>query len=281
MGGSKQQAPEPPDVAKASRDGVLADLLTLPGRRQAEIAAATGSVTEIDVPEFDDAGNFSGYTKQTVDFTNASNAALQASQIEQDRVGADAQAKSILDIQGKYGDQFVDQSLDQLRRADPTGFAIRDELGSQIQAQLASGGELTASEQRNVSQNVRSAQAARGNILGVGAATQEVLASDAARRNRQQQNFANASAFLSGATPQQQFGQVGAAQVGAAPFAPVQFNPGSQLNGNAGIAGQNFASNIFNTQAQLFQAQLNQPNPFMQAAGIVGGLGSAALIGRN
>lgn len=279
--GSKAKEPEAPDVAKASRDGVLADLLTLPGRRQAELAAQLGLKASIDVPQFDSNGNFTSMQKVDVDFTGAGDSMRQQAQIEQDRIGAEAQAKTVLDIQAKYGDQFVDQSLSQLRRADPTGFAVRDELGRQIQDQLAGGGDLTSGEQRGVEQSVRSSQAARGNILGVGAATQEVLASDAYRTNKQQRNFSNAAAFLNGSTPQAQFAQLGGAQIGAAPVQPVAFQSGMNVNPNAGLAGQNFASNIFNTQAQMYQANLQQGNPFMQAAGMVAGLGSAALIGRK
>ncbi|MGA1785009.1 MAG: hypothetical protein ACO39R_06480, partial [Pontimonas sp.] len=275
--GSKAREPEAPDVAKASRDGVLADLLTLPGRRQAELAAQLGQKASIDVPQFDASGNFTGMQKLEVDFTGAGDAIRQQAQIEQDRIGADAQAKSILDIQSKYGNQFVDQSLEQLRRADPAGFAARDELGRQIQEQLAAGGALTAGEQRGVEQSVRASQAARGNILGVSAATQEVMASDAYRQQKQQRAFSNAGSFINGSTPQGQFGTLQAAQGGAAPYAPVSFQRGMGLDPKAGLAGQNFASNIFSTQAQIYQTSVNKPNPFMEVAGMAAGVAGSMM----
>lgn len=62
------------------------------------------------------------------------------------------------------------------RDADPAHAALRDALLAQTGDDLALGDMLSAGQQRMAEQNVRSAQAARGNILGPTASIEEAMA---------------------------------------------------------------------------------------------------------
>ncbi len=69
------------------------------------------------------------------------------------------------------------------RSVNPNTYAARDQLGQNILDGLKAGDSLTESQSRRVQQNIRGAQAARGNILGDGAAFDEAIAqSDYAQR---------------------------------------------------------------------------------------------------
>src|SRR5262245_2407314 len=111
MGGG--DAPDPPDYAGAARQGVYADLETYPLRYIIEAASRMGGKVTLDGKTYD----FSG-------LGDADNAAAMS----------DKMAQTLLDIQRDLGPEFVKQRLEELKQADPKGYAARQELFSRIMA---------------------------------------------------------------------------------------------------------------------------------------------------
>lgn len=200
MGGGG--APAPPDYEAAAQQGVYADLETYPLRYLVDAASRAGGKVTVDGQNYD----FTG-------LGDADNAAVMS----------DKMASTLLDIQRGLGPQFIQQRLDELKQADPQGYAARqdlfdriiadsnehpdrplaDDLQSKIVGQLTNAGKLDARELEQVQQQVRGGQVARGNFLGNSATAEEagaaVNASDALKGQQQSQ----ALGFLSsGVTPE-------------------------------------------------------------------------------
>ena len=161
---------------------------------------------------------------------------------------ADKMAETMLNVQQKYGKEFIQQRMEELKAADPTGYEVRQMLGEAAKEDLALGTQLSPEMRNQVEQQERAAQAARGNIYGSAPAAAEAMAVGDAGFRMRQQRLANAASFLSGTTPVSQFGQISGAQGGASPFNPVGIQSGLTLNPNAGAQGQQFAMNTFNQQ---------------------------------
>lgn len=274
MGDDEQPPPPPPpDYAAANRAGIMADIETLPVRRQIELAAKLGQ-----------RGSYTLDGKQySYDFTSQGDAEFAKQQAVTARQTAMDGAQNLLDIQEKYGQRFLDTSREQLKASDPIGFALREDLGRRVSGQLGAGGSVTDSERRGVSQNVRAVQTRLGNTNGVAAGVQEALSQTDYQRGIEQQRLGNAGAFLAGTTPLSQFGQLQSAGVGAAPYMATGVNAIGQ-NANAGQMGTQFAANVYGTQGSIYSAQLqaqaSQGNPWMQGLGIVAGVaGSVASAG--
>lgn len=228
------------------------------------------------------------------DFTGAGDADFQRTSDAILRESSFTNARTALDLQGKFGSEYVAQSRKQLQESDPIGFALRESMGQRVSEQLSMGGSSTDAQRRLVSQGVRANQTRSGNTAGVAAGVAEVMAQGEYSRNLEQSRLSNAGAFLAGATPQAEFGQLRNAQQGAAPMAPGQFDrsmvPGFNPN-NTGQALQ-FASNNYSTQMSGYNAQLSaqaqKGNPWMQGLGMVlgagvslatAGMGAAAIGG--
>ena len=210
------------------------------------------------------------------DFTGLGDIDAARQQLDFSRESADATAQTTLYLQQRYGADFIRQRLEELKLSDPTGFALREQMGQSVTDELAQGSRLSPSMLAEVQQSTRAAQAARGNVMGDANAAVEGMESGNAGYRLFQQRLANASAFLSGTTPVAQFGQISGAQQGAVgvnPMAIQQF--GSTVNPNAGAQGSQFAmqsygqqsSNTFNSNAQ---------NPWSTLLGGITGMGATA-----
>lgn len=279
------QGPGSPDYSAASAAAIWTDLQTLPARRTIEAAARTGGRVFFDDTWWD----FSGMSDADIAAKNA-----------------DLFAQKMLEIQKKYGAEFVAQRLQELQQSDPEGWAARKQMyqliqdsiarpadtrmnqavADQIMAELQQGGQLSDDVRREVEQQVRRGQAARGNTHGNAALFQEAQEVGMAAERRKaerlaraqswltsgatpddvefrrfQQNLANLGSYVEGRTPVSQFGQLSGAQSGAAPFVPGASMPG--LDPNAGARGAQFALDRYAAT----------PNPWMQ--GIAGGLAGA------
>jgi hypothetical protein len=281
-------APGSPDYGAANREGVLADIYTLPTRRLIEALARTGGQQRLSI---------SG-TPVDVNFTGLGDADIAAR-------NARTMARELLSLQQQYGPQYIAEARRQLQLSDPEGVAGRERLYGEIMGQLDQapdtemsqllrneimsevqrGGELDPEVAREVEQNVRRGQTARGNILGNAAVFQEAQqvgqAAEQRRSARQQkalqfltsgaspqdieyrrfqQNIGNLGSFLHGQTPTAQFSQLSGAQNQAAPFMP---GPAMQtnINPNAGQQAANFAQ-------QNYAAQSQQTNPWLAGIGI-------------
>ena len=266
----KGSAPAPPDYAAANREGILTGVELLPLQKKIEAAAKMGTKISYKDPR-------TGETKE-VDFTGAGDADQMRSQIGFMTEAADALAKSQLESQQKYGLGYVEQRSKELEAADPLGAKMRKALGEDIYKE-GFGTGLSKSQEDQVTQAERGAQAARGNIFGGAPAAAEAMSVGDAGFRMRQQRLANASAFLSGTTPVAQFGQISGAQQGASAWNPMGIQQGMGLNANAGQMGAQFALSNYNNQMQEFQA--NQANnPLAKIGGLAfGALATAATGG--
>lgn len=245
----------------------MTDVETLPVRRQIDMAARMGRTGTYTL----------GGQQYSYDFGGLSDLDYARQQRQYQRETAFGSAQDLLDIQERFGTQFLETSRDQLKASDPIGFAIRENMGKQVNRELALGGAATDDELRGVQQRVRANQSRLGNTMGVAAGVQEVMGQHQYQQQRQQQRLSNAGSFLSGTTPLSQFGQLRSAQMGAAPYAPVGANA-IGVNPNAGALGANFAQQRYGTQANIYNTQLaNQQNPWMQGLGMAAGVAGGYL----
>lgn len=219
--------PTAPNYDEAARQGVYADLETYPLRYLTDAASKTGGAVTID--------------GKTYDFTGLGDA-------DNARVMSDKMAQTLLDIQKGLGPQFVQQRIEELKQADPQGYAARkdlfdritadsqanpdrpmaEDLQSSITSTLQNAGKLDKKGLEEVQGQVRGGQIARGNYLGNAATSQEagaVVGASNALRDQQQQT---AEGFLgSGVTPedvtyrrmQQSLSSLGAFESGQTPTA--------------------------------------------------------------
>ena len=267
-----------PNIAGANEAGVWANAETLGIQKMINNAAKFGKKIDLKVPVFDSGGNKIGYKDVTYDFAGYSDADATRAEMDFAVEAADKMAASMLDVQKKYGEDFVRQRKKELDASDPTGAAVREELGRSALDDLKRGYELDPGMRREVTEAEQAGQLARGNILGSGAAAAEALSvGDAAYRMRQQR-LANAASFLSGATPVAQFGQLSGAQQGASPFNPMGIQAGLALNPNAGAQGQQFAMNTYNPQMNWAanQQPIGAQLLGMATGGVMQGLGTYA-----
>ena len=242
-------APDPPNVAGANEAGVWADARTLGVRKLIANAAKFGKKIDLVVPSFDAAGNKIGEEKVTYDFSGFSDMDATKADLDFAAESADKMAATMLDVQKKYGKDFIQQRMEELKAADPTGYEVRQMLGEAAKEDLALGTQLSPEMLNQVQQAERSRQLASGNVFyGSAPAAAEAMAVGDAGFRMRQQRLANAASFLSGTTPVSQFGQISGAQGGASPFNPVGIQSGLTLNPNAGAQGQQFAMNTFNQQ---------------------------------
>ena len=231
--------PKIPDPNAAAVAGATADLELFPFQYQINALAKMGGKAVINGVEYD--------------FTGLGDADTAA-------VMSDKMAQTMLELQQEYGPEFVKQRLAELKAADPTGYAARQQLFDRImadaeanpdrpmnkalqdavQGELGKAGKLDARQIEEVQQGVRGKQIGRGIILGNAAASEEanalVGASESLRDRRQQQ----AAGFLgSGLSPedvqyrniQQSLSNLGAFTNGTTPTA--QFGAVSSASNGA------------------------------------------------
>lgn len=247
------------------------------------------------------------------------NAAFNQNLTQADTAAARAVAQQQANLPG-LNDLSLRLQGDALTAGDAAGrkvngglYGIRDEYAANLLDEMKSGSELTPAQRNKVQQRIRGAQAARGNILGDGAAFDEAIAeSDYAQNMINQRrsaalglinsrdlnpNFSsvnvvnptqvvapNSRAFDNIVNPVQTVGvnngpanfrsadplspNFTATTVGVPSLTPNVAPPGdplAMLNPNAGPAGANAAMNVWGTNTNI---AANQPNPWMQGAGL-------------
>ena len=271
---SSPKPPKPPDLAAANEAAVYADVETLPIRKMIESAAALGTSVTYTDPQTGE--------QKTADFTGFGDIDQSRAQLEFMAESASTIAKSQLDVQKEFGEEFIKQRIKELELSDPQGTEIRRMLGEEAKKDLEAGYGLGDELRQEVTQAVRGAQAARGNIMGDANAAAEAFAvGDAAIRLRQQR-LANAASFLSGITPVAQFGAISGAQQGAAGFNPMGIQQGIGVNPNSMQIGATFAQQSYKQESQnaFNSAKMNPWNTVLVAAAgaaqsaMTGGLGS-------
>jgi len=262
--------PAAPNYAEANREGIMADIRTLPARKAIEAAAKMGGHGSITV----------GGETISYDFRGISDLDQQVTNLEAYRQSADSMAQTALDIQKKYGADFADQALKRIEESDPVGFKVRRRLAEMTLSELEKGTQLSDEEVKFAEQAFRRSSAARGGpMLGTAPAIQETLSQYNMGRQLLTQRMNMARSYV-GQPQTAQFGQVAGAQQGAAPMMGQGLGAGIGLNANAGAQATSFASNIFGTQAQIYGTQMaNQSDPFGAVLGGVASIGMAGLTG--
>ena len=267
MGMYSADPPEPPDYAAATREGVESDINSLPLRKLIEAAARQGTkVTYTDMKG----------KEQTVDFTGFGDVDQSRQELEFAEESADRMAKAMLNVQEKYGADFVKQRLKELELSDPQFRKVRESLGKAALEDVESGYALAPGMREEVQQAARAGQMARGNVFGAAPAAEEAFEVGNAAFRLRQQRLANAASYLSGTTPVAQFGQIAGAQQGAAGFNPMGIRSGIGQDPNAGARSLGLATNTYNNQ---FQDYMNQQQQGADMFGSIVGLGAGALTG--
>ncbi len=284
MGGDSPPPPPPPpapppapNYAAANREAVQADIDTLPTRRMVEQAAKLGR--KVTLPD-----------GREVDFTGLGDeeAAREAARVNAET--ADLNAQSQLDVQRKYGAAFNSEALKRLQEIDPTGFKTRQDLAQVTNDELALGSKISPQAALQAENDIRGGQAARGNILGNAPLSAEVLGKFELGEKLKQQRLSNAQAYVLGTPLSAQYQNLQGAQQQTAPYQPVAFTPGANLNPNAGAQGAQFAQGVYGSQVSAYNGGLgyssniygsnvalaSRPNPWLQLAGTA--IGAAAGI---
>lgn len=258
MGFWEAEQPDPPDYAAANREGIMADIETLPLRRMIEQAAKLGTKIEYKDPSTGE--------MRSADFTGMGDVDLSQKLIDFSVSAADKLAAGQLATDQKYGVDFVEQRRKELQAADPEGFAIREQMGKSILDDIMAGKGLDDQMRAEVVEAERGAQAARGNILGQSSGAAEAMEVGNAGFRLWQQKLANAASFINGSTPVAQFSGLTNAQQGASPFNAMSPVAGSNLNPNAGAMGWQAATQSWNMQFQknAYEQQNNVWNQLFQ-----------------
>lgn len=282
--------PDAPDPNQAAIQGMMADMENYPFEYQINSLAKMGGKATIN--------------GKVYDFTGLGDADTAAAM-------SDKMAQTLLDLQKQYGPDFIKQKLAELKVADPTGYAARQQLFDQIMAdadaspdrpmntrlqamvqdELAKGGKLDARQTEQVQQGVRGKQLRSGIFLGNAATSEEanalVNAGEAERTKRQQQGI---GILNSGVLPedvqyrqiQQALSNLGNFTSGASPTNQFQ-SLSSASNGavpfqvgqsNAAAINPNAGVNGMNNALSLYNQEQNWANSQVNPwmAGISGGI---------
>lgn len=136
--GSQPEAPAPPDYAAANREGIYADIETLPIRRLLDYATRSGTAVTYKDPKTG--------SDITADFTGKGDIDLSRLQTQLRGETADLEAANQLGIAQKYGADFQQVALDALKRQDPAGYAGRQELAAGLRSDYATPTNVSESE---------------------------------------------------------------------------------------------------------------------------------------
>ena len=249
--------PEPPNYAATNAAAVEADIRSLPARKQVENLAKLGGAGDVQVPKYNKDGTLSGYDTISVDFRGKSDVDIAREFGKFQREEADINAANQLALNKKYAAEYTSEAKRQLQELDPTGYAVREQLGRTLTEELSAGQQLTPSEERQVTQSVRGAQVARGNIYGGAPIAQEALARYGAGVQRQQQRMANVQSYLGLNPIVAQAGGLSALQQGATPFMQTPIPQGVNINPAVGQVGTQFALGVYGNQTSQYNSLLD------------------------
>jgi hypothetical protein len=218
----------------------------------------------------------------------------QYAQTQTDIMQAQAPQMSAINLQNQkeYGPQLIQAALDNLKIADPTGLAVRNELGKKALAGLGADqyGKLSPEEQRQAEQDLRAGQVARGGGTASSDAIAEAIQKYNLGTQKQQLQLSNAGSFLNGSTPQAQFGNLN--QAGQTAQTRSQdtsgFSAGLFPSTNSLISNQasnygtyaGFANgmNNYNLGVANYNQQYSS-NPFLTGVGVASGIAGNIMGG--
>ncbi len=111
------------------------------------------------------------------------------------------------DVSAAYSPQNVENYLGMIDQADPSFNAVRSKLGAQVLEGLNAGYDLGPEFSRQVEQDVRKGQTARGNWLGPAATADEAFAKASARLDLYNQRQGQATNYLNSRSTSDLFSQ--------------------------------------------------------------------------
>lgn len=270
MGGSNPSPPPTPDYAAADSAAVQQQLKDLPEQLKVQQAAELG----INYTDPNTGKNF--------DFTGLGQAANLQQQLDLYQQSAPQIAQQQLDLNKEFDPQRIAQQVADIQQADPTAYKLHNAYNQQVLDNLNLGDQLSSDQLRMAQQTMRQAQTARGNVMGDNPSMQEAFGVLGYGQQLQQQRETNAAQALGLGGTNTQFGTIQGAQQGATSYSPITANLAGGVNFNAGQSGANFEAQTYGSQVQLYNDQLNAPNPWMQVAGMALGagtkLGGAAMM---
>lgn len=170
-------------------------------------------------------------------------------------------------LQDRFGPTMYRQQLDALGMLDPESRQVRQAMAERILGDLRSGYGLPSDFERQLTAQLRGAQAARGNILGPSAISAEGALKGRAAMDLYQQRLANAGNFLSSPTPIQQLSMV----QGVQPDRTMAY-----VNRNAGLQGMAMAQQNYQNALAQYQMSGGGRNPW---AGALSGAATGAVTG--
>jgi hypothetical protein len=189
-------------------------------------------------------------------------------------------------------EQLGQRATEAFRSANPEQAALLDRLNKQAMSELDAGASLPPALAREIEQQIRGSQAARGMGFGMADVGQEALIKglQAEQLQRRRQQFAQNVVGMNAATATDPFlailGRPGV-QVGQAAGITGQgqsFNPGNVFNPESAYAGSLYANN-YNAKLNANIASANAMSGAMsglaQGVGSMGGglLGNSKLFG--
>ena len=131
------EAPAPPDYAAANREGIYADIETLPIRRLLDYATRAGTAVTYKDPKTG--------SDITADFTGKGDLDLSRLQTQLRGETANLEAANQLGIAQQYAPQFQQVALDALQRQDPAGYAARQELAAGLRSDYSAEPDIAES----------------------------------------------------------------------------------------------------------------------------------------
>jgi hypothetical protein len=276
MGMYSAKAPPPRDYAKETRDTLEAQIELAPDLYAAEASQEYGrpAYAQLDLQVLRDVmkgkdgepGLLELYEKDIMPGLSRADVA-----------GLDVSREGDIAAVERLGSRATEA----FRAANPEQAALMKELNRQAQADLTAGASLPPELARELEQQVRGAQAARGMGFGMADIGQEALVKglQAEQLQRRRQAFAQQMVGLNAATAADPFmailGRpgVGVNQAQGVAGQGQSFNPGNAFNPESAYAGSLAAGN-YNAKLNASIASANAKAAV--AGGLMQGLGSAA-----
>lgn len=278
--GTKVKAPAPRNYGQETRDTLQAQVDLAPDIFAAE-EKFRGKYAQLDM---DIAKQLAPDLMDLYDTSQRRLSALDRETLSAQR-GAD-----IADIE-QYGTRAMQGYRSAMDAANPEQAALMAELNNQALSDLKLGGRLNASEQRELQQGARGAQAARGFGYGINDAAIESWAQlqGSEQKRRERQGFAQSMAGLNQSTSVDPFmailgrpASTTPAMTGSFVGQAQGFNPGAMFSPEsqyaADIYNQNYQGNLAartataKNRASMIGAGIGAVGSMFGAAGKVGGM---------
>lgn len=145
-------------------------------------------------------------------------------------------------LEEKYAPRYADLYSSILDEQDPYWQQVRDKTGELIMADLDAGRGLGAELSREIEQDIRGAQDARGNWYGPAPTADEAFRKGSAREALYQQRLGNASGFTNGRSTVDMFTPIRSGTSATQFYQPVTASGGYDPSGAMTLTGMDFGN---------------------------------------